>query len=154
MSADHKYNISNIAEMLGFGRDTVRKRIKAAELPKAGREGNADLYYLKDAAVALFGNTGSTGSAVDPNKMKPGDRRAWYQSENERLKFELEISVLCQAEKVRTEFSNLAKPMLAELEVLPDILERDCGLPPDAVQMVQSKIDDLRNNIAQAVENS
>ncbi|WP_435237472.1 DUF1441 family protein [Psychromonas sp. PT13] len=150
----HQYNISQIGEMLGFGRNTVRKRLKQANVIPSGREGNADLYLLSEAGPAVFesaGTAGSSGSLVDPNLLKPGDRLSWYRSETERLKFELETGQLCLAEEVRNEMANLAKPMLAELEILPDILERDCGLSPDVVVMIQEKVDDLRNSIAEKV---
>ena len=150
----HQYNISQIGEMLGFGRNTVRKRLKQANVIPSGREGNADLYLLSEAGPAVFesaGTAGSSGSLVDPNLLKPGDRLSWYRSETERLKFEVETGQLCLAEKVRNEMANLTKPMLAELEILPDILERDCGLSPEVVVMIQEKIDDLRNSIAEKV---
>jgi len=150
----HQYNISQIGEMLGFGRNTVRKRLKQANVIPSGREKNADLYLLSEAGPAVFesaGTAGSSGSLVDPNLLKPGDRLSWFRSENERLKFEVETGQLCLAEKVRNEMANLTKPMLAELEILPDILERDCGLSPEVVVMIQDKIDDLRNSIAEKV---
>ncbi len=147
----NQFNISQIADMFGFGRDTVRKRIKHAGIQPAGREGNADLFLLSDAGPAVFGSTGSTADSADPFKSQPTDRLAWFRSENERLKFELETGQLCVAEEVRNEMANMAKPMIAELEILPDILERDCGLLPDAVMLVQEKIDDLRNLISQKI---
>lgn len=150
----HQYNITQIGEMFGFGRNTVRKRLKQANVVPSGREGNTSLYLLSDAGPAVFesaGTGGHGGSSIDPNLLKPGERLSWYRSETERLKFEVETGQLCLAEEVRNEMANLAKPMLAELEILPDILERDCGLPPDAVVMVQEKVDDLRNAIAEKV---
>lgn len=150
-SDPYLFNISNLAEAFGFGRDTVRKRLKAVNVQPAGRDGNADLYLLSDVGPALFGVSGSTADTADPNRLKPMDRKAWYQSENERLKFEVETGQLVPVDDVRKQMANLAKPMIAELEILPDILERDCGLLPDAVRMVQDKVDDLRNSIAEAV---
>jgi hypothetical protein len=44
----------------------------------------------------------------------------------------------------------MAKAVVMVLETLPDVLERDCALPP-AVSRVQSVIDDLRDQMAQKV---
>ncbi|MBM0956484.1 DUF1441 family protein, partial [Escherichia coli] len=55
-------------------------------------------------------------------------RKAWYQSERERLKFEQETAQLIPASDVRREFAIWAKAVVQVLETLPDILERDCGL--------------------------
>ncbi len=76
------------------------------------------------------------------------ERKAWYQSERERLKFEQETAQLIPASDVRREFAIWAKAVVQVLETLPDILERDCGLQPAAVSRVQSIIDDLRDQIA------
>ncbi|VTP62147.1 Protein of uncharacterised function (DUF1441) [Serratia rubidaea] len=90
----------------------------------------------------------------DVDKMLPPDRKAWFQSERERLKFEQETNELIPAEDVAREFSAMAKAMVQVLETLPDILERDCALPPSAVSRVQSIIDDLRDQIALKVMNA
>lgn len=149
----HQYNISQIAEMFGFGRDTVRKRLKGAGVKPSGREGNADLYLVSEAGPAVFGGTGSAVDPADPNLLKPMDRKAWFQSENERVKYQRSIGELCHEEEVRIEMANLVKPMLAELEVLPDLLERDCGLSSQAVKYVQDKIDDVRDSMAERMMN-
>lgn len=82
------------------------------------------------------------------DKLTTGERKAWYQSERERLKFEQETAQLIPASDVRREFAIWAKAVVQVLETLPDILERDCGLQPAAVSRVQSIIDDLRDQIA------
>ncbi len=80
--------------------------------------------------------------------MEPQDRKAWYQSERERLKFEQEVGELIPASDVAREFAEMAKAMVQVLDTLPDILERDCALNPAAVFRIQSIIDDLRDEIA------
>ena len=88
---------------------------------------------------------------VENQEMLPQDRKAWYQSERERLKFEQEVGELLPASEVAREYSALAKAMVQVLETLPDILERDCALTPTAVSRVQGIIDDLRDQIAHQV---
>lgn len=90
-------------------------------------------------------------SRVNVDELLPTDRKAWFQSERERLKFEIETSALIPASDVTREFATLAKAVVQVLETLPDILERDCGLQPLAVTRVQAIIDDLRDQIAQRV---
>ena len=45
-----------------------------------------------------------------------------------------------------------AKAVVQSLETLPDILERDCGLSPGALVRVQQVIDDLRDQMAQQIQ--
>ncbi|NIZ23069.1 DUF1441 family protein, partial [Escherichia coli] len=75
------------------------------------------------------------------------DRKAWYQSERERLKFEQETAQLIPADDVRKEMAIWGEIVSEELAKLPNILARDAGLKPMAVNRVQSIIDDLRNQI-------
>ena len=79
--------------------------------------------------------------------MEPHDRKAWYQSERERLKFEQETAQLIPADDVRKEMAIWGEIVSEELEKLPSILARDAGLKPMAVNRVQSIIDDLCNLI-------
>ncbi|MFK8698402.1 DUF1441 family protein, partial [Proteus mirabilis] len=58
---------------------------------------------------------------VENQEMLPQDRKAWYQSERERLKFEQEVGALLPASEVAREYSALAKAMVQVLETLPDI---------------------------------
>ena len=88
---------------------------------------------------------------VSGDDMAPQDRKAWYQSERERLKFEQEIGELLPASDVAREMASMAKAMIQGLETLPDILERDCAMTPSAVLRVQNIIDDMRDQIAQKV---
>ncbi|GAL10819.1 phage protein [Vibrio astriarenae] len=80
--------------------------------------------------------------------MPPKDRKDWFQSENERLKFEEAEGQLCATHDVARQMSIMAKAMIQVLDTLPDILERDCGLQPREVSKVQSTIDDLRDQLA------
>lgn len=85
--------------------------------------------------------------------MSPQDRKAWYQSENERLKFEAASRELIPIDEVAREYTSLAKAVVMMLETLPDILERDCALTPTAVTRVQVNIDDLRDEMARKIAN-
>ncbi|MFD2437251.1 DUF1441 family protein [Modicisalibacter luteus] len=77
-------------------------------------------------------------------------RKAWYQSENERLKYEKEIRRLIPDDEFARELSTLAKTVAAGLDSLPDMLERDAGLSPEALERVQATIDTLREQMYQA----
>ncbi|HAN6410413.1 TPA: DUF1441 family protein, partial [Escherichia coli] len=95
-----------------------------------------------------------TPSMKENGEMSPQDRKAWYQSENERLKFEAASRELLPVEEVAREYSSLAKAVVMVLETLPDILERDCALQPSAVIRVQRIIDDLRDEMARKIAES
>jgi hypothetical protein len=138
-----RLNLNQLAAITGAHRQTIAARLKNVELAP-GSNAKLKLYTLPDVLAELV----KSAPVADVDQMLPPDRKAWFQSERERLKFEQEISELIPAAEVTREFSSMAKAMVQVLETLPDILERDCALSPSAVSRVQSIIDDLRDQIA------
>ena len=136
-----KLNINQLAELAGVCRQTVAKWLK--DIQPAGGHEKLKLYRLTDI-ISAFMNIPAPASLED---MDPQSRKAWYQSERERLKFEQETAELIPAVDVRRELVIFGKILSEELAKLPNILARDAGLKPLAVNRVQSIIDDLRNQI-------
>lgn len=141
-----RLNINQLAAITDLHRQTVATRLKNVPTA-AGSNSRLKLYSIQDLLSELM-KTGAVGEVDD---MTPPDRKAWFQSERERLKFQQEVGELIPASDVIREFSAMAKAVIQVLETLPDILERDCALTPTAVSRVQSIIDDLRDSIAQKV---
>lgn len=141
-----KLNVTQLAALSGVHRQTVNNRLKNITA-SGGNGANLTLYSLTDILTEFM----RVPAPVSEDEMDPHDRKAWYQSERERLKFEQETSQLIPASDVRREFSAMAKAIVQVLETLPDILERDCALQPAAVARVQTIIDDVRDQIAQRV---
>ena len=130
-------NISQLAALSGVHRQTAAARLQ--NLPVAGgHESNLKLYRVVDIVSAFL----ALPPPVAEGEMDAHERKAWYQSERERLKFEQETAQLIPASDVRREFAIWAKAVVQVLETLPDILQ------PAAVSRVQSIIDDLRDQIA------
>lgn len=118
------WSVFKIAEAFGLHRDTVKKRLLAANTP---------------VAATVRGD-----SVHDPSRMEPKERKDWYQSENERIKLEKEQRKLIPVDEVVIVYSSMRKAVVQVLETIPDVLERDCALTPQAVGVVQQAIDDLR----------
>ncbi|NWC65142.1 DUF1441 family protein [Cedecea sp. P7760] len=144
--ASLKLNINQLAAITDVHRQTVAAQLKNVE-PAAGSNSKLKLYLVTDILTELMIPTVSAAQ----EDMSPSDRLAHWKAENERLKFEQDTGQLIPADEVAREFSLMAKAVVMVLETLPDILERDCALPPVAVSRVQSVIDDLRDQLAQKV---
>ncbi|EFJ7425790.1 DUF1441 family protein [Escherichia coli] len=135
-------NISQLAALSGVHRQTAAARLQ--NLPVAGgHESNLKLYRVVDIVSAFL----ALPPPVAEGEMDPHERKAWYQSERERLKFEQETAQLIPADDVRKEMAIWGKIVSKELAKLPSILARDAGLKPMAVNRVQLIIDDLCNQI-------
>ena len=139
-----------------MSRNTVSKRLREKNVQPSSKQSGSFVYHLKDAGPALFASEGgvSVGAFSEPDKMPPNMRKDWFQSENERVKLEKSLGLLCDSEDVARNLALQAKAVIQVLETLPDILERDCGLQPNQVMKVQRSIDDLRDNLASQVSAS
>ena len=144
----YNWSISKIASQFGIDRRTVTKRIEEAGLVAAGKRGGHPVYALRDVGPVLYRVPGASASLNDPDKMTPTDRKAWFQSETERVKLMTEMGQLCPVEDVHRTFATMVKTVVNSLETIPDILERDCGLDADSVQRVQDSIDSVREHLA------
>ena len=144
---DLKLNINQIAELVGMHRQTVSQRV-AGLTPAIGSNSKLKLYALSDLIKIGLAEK-MTG---DVDSLSPVERRAFWQAENEKLKYERDTGELVPAFEVAQEMSFLAKAVVQSLDTLPDILERDCGLPPAALMRVQQVIDDLRDQMAQQIQ--
>ncbi|WP_276224963.1 DUF1441 family protein [Pasteurella multocida] len=144
---DIKLNINQIAELVGMHRQTVSQRL-AGLTPASGSNSKLKLYLLSD----LIRSGLSEKMSTDVDSLVPVDRKAFWQAENERLKYERETGQLIPAFEVAQEMSAFAKATVQTLETLPDILERDAGLTPKALVLVQQIIDDVRDQMALRIQ--
>jgi len=145
----YSWNITRLAEAFGLHRGTVRQRLNSAGVVPSGVRNGASVYALRDVGPALFSEHFISGS--NPDDMTPTDRKAWYQSEKERIGIEREMRLLIPVEEVHREMSRLAKTVANGLDGLADMLERDAGLSPEAVERVERVTDLMREQLYQAV---
>jgi hypothetical protein len=145
------WSISKISEAFSMDRSTIRKRLIEKGILSTGISRGNPVYALKDVAPALFAGNSESGGDIshDPSKMIPKERKDWFQSENERIKLEKEQRGLIPVDEVVTVYSAMTKSVVQVLETIPDILERDCALTPQAVAAVQAAIDDLRTTLSE-----
>jgi hypothetical protein len=146
----YHWSIAKIAEAFGLDRKSVRRKLLEANMPVAGTVKGNSVYALRDVGPVLFGSLcpGDVEVAQDPTRMEPKERKDWFQSENERIKLQKSLRQLIPDSEVMGVFSAMSGAMVQVLDTLPDILERDCALSPQAVLAVQSIIDNLRNELA------
>lgn len=126
-------------------RNLVARRLRELELVADNGE-NLKVYELGPALQALL-----TPSVKENGEMSPQDRKDWYQSENERLRFEAASWEMIPVDEVAREYASLAKAVVMVLKTLPDILKRYCALTPTAVTRVQIIIDDLPDEMARKI---
>ncbi|PMN73189.1 hypothetical protein BCT27_12545 [Enterovibrio norvegicus] len=132
--------------MFELHRDTVRKRLKEALVKPAGKKSGVDVYAMADVGPALFSAEVGNKSEddYDPNKMAPKDRKDFFQSERERLKFQTEIGELIPDSEYRLDLAATLKYLVSAFESLPDNLERRYKVPPEVLEHVEKWADENR----------
>ncbi len=144
------WSISRLAESFGMDRRTVTKRLREASVGPSGQRDGHDVFSLATAAAALVGRAMPEGG-VDPRELPPLERRAFYQSENERLKVEMTTGSLVPAAEVESDYAGLVKTVAQFFDTLPDVLERDCALTGEQVLRVQEACDRVRQSMYEKV---
>lgn len=147
MADDHLWTISALARELSLHRDTVRKRMNDAGVKARGKSANAPTYSLAEACEAIFAGSTVAGDAADPSKLDPKSRKDWYQSENERLKFQTSIKELVTDSDHRSNIAGTVKIAVAFFDSLPDKLERTRLFTPEQIATLEQLCDQTRNQL-------
>ena len=103
------------------------------------------VYALQHVGPALFSVKHEAADSVhDPSRMEPKRERTGTSLKMKGVKLEKEQRKLIPVDEVVIVYSSMRKAVVQVLETIPDVLERDCALTPQAVGVVQQAIDDLR----------
>ena len=144
------WSVARLADCFGVHRQTMATRIRDAGLVPTGELRGNPTYSIRDVAEMLY--VPSAAESETSNwESSPEQRKAWYQSENERVKLEKELRLLVPVDEVHREISRLAKAVSSGLDGLPDLLERDAGLPAEAIERVERVTDALREQMHLAI---
>ena len=139
-----EWSISQFWLNTGFARETVRKRFSEAGLKPSRKVRGYPVYLVCDALPVLFQGQ---GEETDPDKLRPFERRAYYQGELDKLKLQAERGELVPSFEVEALVGGLIKRQVQSYETLPDLLERDVGMSPAQLDLVQSICDQERERL-------
>ncbi len=136
-------SLSAYARAFGTDRETLRRRLLEGGVePMAERAGHK-LYRLGE----VFRAWALADSVIDPEKLSPFNRRAWYQAELDRLKLQENRRELIPRMEVEQELASVLKKVGEVFDTLPDIIERDAGATPVQLQRVEDVLDRAREDI-------
>lgn len=143
-----EFSISQFSLNTGFQRRTIRKRFADAGISASRMVHGYPVYRVIDGMPILYQ---TVEGVVDPDKLKPFERRAYYQGELDKLKLQAERGELVPSFEVERTVARLFKILVQHVETLPDTLERDVGA--NAVQLVHIEkcIDKVRDAMYQEV---
>tara|TARA_Y100000114_G_scaffold156378_1_gene183367 strand:- start:942 stop:1436 length:495 start_codon:yes stop_codon:yes gene_type:complete len=141
----YAYNISRLAEAFCLDRKTVRKRINQAMVKPVSKRNGQPVYALADVGPALFGAQSRPNvNTQDPDNLDPKARKEWFQSENERLKFQQSVGELIPEPAYRDDLALAFKLVVSFFESLPDKMERNRTFTPAQLGELEKATDAMR----------
>lgn len=154
-----RLTVSALSREFGVSRETVNRRIDSAGVTPIGKTDKGHLTYkLKDSAMAILGvmSQRQNWEEVDPARLHPSDRAQLAKARLDETRKKLEDLKVDSAEgmlvsegECREQMAVLKNAFVQMMDTLPDILERDCNLPPDAVGKLETICDHLRTKLAE-----
>jgi hypothetical protein len=140
-------SVRRLADAFEVSRETVSRRLAARNVLSCGMRNGHPVYRLRDAAPAIIAPSLGADGELDPSKLPPMERNAWYQSELRRIDLGLKSQQLIPAAQFEAELADMAKDLVQYLETLADQLERDAGLTPEQIEALQESIDRQRHDL-------
>lgn len=122
----------------------IRRGCPAVERGARGKSWVFDLL-----AVAEWRITGGRQDGdVDPEKMSPADRKAWYDGEARRREIQIKDRELIPASEVEQVIATAFSAIAQGLRSLPDNIERRTGCGPDVLEVIEQVIDAEMSSLA------
>lgn len=147
-------SLSTLAREFNIARETVSKRLLAAGVQPSGRNRGNDVYRVGAAARAIVAADygGAMGPVIDPETLGPKDQSDYWKGKNEKLKFERDSGLAIDKPEHEAVVFDLGGMLVASLESIPDLLERQCNMEPDQLDSIEAALNQARERIADKLE--
>ncbi len=145
-----KANRAATARFFGVSPPTLDSWI-AAGCPslRKGAKGTEWAFDLLTVAQWRYGPRQSpAGEEFDPDKLQPGERKAWYESEVKRRDLQVRDRELIPVSEVQTAIATAFAAISQDLRAIPDNLERKAGIGADTAEVVEVMINEAMNGLA------
>lgn len=138
-------SLSALAQEFGCARETLKKRLAAADVRPAGEHRGNSVWRLRDAFQAWVV---CPEANIGPEALPPAARKAHYQALREEILYRQECGDLVPVDQYREELGRVAKAIGLFMDTLPDQIERRCGLSGHQVTVVVEQVAKLRDELA------
>ncbi len=143
------WSVNRLATELQIDRRALAKQLEGVRTAKETETGRGidREYHLTDVVRALY--LDGSGARLDPQQEKA--RLDKLRADQIADAIAVKRRELIDVEQYRTALSAVLKTVATTLESLPDLLERDAGLPGAAVARAVVTIDALRETLFKAI---
>ena len=150
--ASKRWSIEGMADTLSLDRRTIAKIIRDNNIEPTGTQAGNPVYDLGEVVRAKEGAPQREPSIPDEDDLTPNQRLIIFKAKNEELTYDLRCKELIEIKVFRSRIASLCKTMSSFLDILPETLERKCGLEPTHVTVMQEEIDQLRNQLVDDID--
>lgn len=165
------FNRQEIADLIGVTVVTIDRWI-AAGMPVEETGGNGRPYRIDPEAVISWRKDRDAeeqkraeaveqrkrdlqdsfdlrgGSAEGADALNLSERARYYEAEAQRIKVAKLRGELIEVSRLQVSIDRLFGFLADQIQALPDRLERDCGLPPEAVELVVKTVNEWQEQLA------
>lgn len=124
--------------------DWVRK---GAPVVKRGKQGVGWELDLKAIAEWRYGSSGTAGD-IDPEKLSPAERKAWYEGETRRVELLVRATELLSASETDRAIATAIAALGHDIRAIPDNLERQHGVSAEVAEFIEVALLEAMNTLA------
>lgn len=148
-----KANKAELAEFFDVSIPTIDAWIRKG-MPAIQRGAKTVPWVFDLLAVALwkFAPQGDEAGPVDPEKLPPGERKSWFDSEMRRRELQTADRELIPAAEVGQVIATAFAAVAQSVRSLPDNLERRLSLSPEVVDQIGRAMDEHLDDLAERLQ--
>lgn len=143
-------SIRELHMVTGFARDTVSARLQAAGVTPSAMRDRHPVYRLRDVLPVLYRGLGSD-APVDPERLAPFQRKAYYQAEREKYLAGDDCSRLVQIEDLKAERARVNGIFQFALKAIPAQLAAVARLSAGQVALIERECAKARAELLELV---
>src|SRR4029077_16440187 len=121
---------------------TAHAAIRETPITPIGRAGAHPTYLVRAVVDAIAPRVGD--GKIDIDRLPPNARDTYIRSERNLIRLREERGELILASEVERGYAAIFKEVARTFDTLPDIVERDCGLPAHALVRLEQVLDAAR----------
>lgn len=140
-------SVRALSRLTRLDRDRLSRALGDAK--PAGMRGGHPVYALADV-IPLLCRPGVADAAggIDPDRLTPSDRRAWYDSESKRRELQVRDRELIPAAEVAQVVATAFAAIANELRAIGDHLERRGDATAEQAERISQAIDTAMDGLA------
>ena len=144
-------SLRGLATVTGLHRQTINNCIQKNNIQPKGQNKGHPVYALVDVLPHFCQAGPSTPQGGGKKTYTPLEQNQMAGAKLKTLKVQEVMGQLLRADQVRLAWADVIKQVMAGLETLPDVIEREVKLTPEQIVAMVATIDRMREDMAKSI---